>query len=173
MTIDVLALSMLAMSAFDAGNMRPVDEQHFLIHGKIIEINPVVMDEDQADDTQVIVYQDGEIYVAFNTNDEGEYLFNLPIGHNYEVVYGGEAYVNKKVTIDAKELPQKRKGYDVKLDMGVFQEYSDVDYSFLNDPVAQIFYDDDYGDLAFDEQYSMKQGKAMMKCFKEIAKKHK
>ena len=130
------------------------------------------MKEIDATDTRIIVYQEDEIYVAFNTDDQGKYKFNLPVGHMYRVVYGGDKYVNKEVFIDAHDIPMKRYGYNVVLDMGVVKEYEGVDFSFLAAPVALIAFDSAYGKMVFDESHSKKKGKEMLKCLKKITKLH-
>jgi hypothetical protein len=171
MTLEIITLTMAAMTTL-TGGLKPVDNEHFLIYGDIIEIDPVQMKENDAPDCQVVVYQDGEIYVAFNSNEEGKYVFNLPINHNYEIVYGGVDYVNKKIVIDAHNLAQSRYGHKVQLDMGIFKSYDGVDYSCLEQPVALMAFDSMYGKFSFDEKYSKKQSKAVYKCLKEIVKLH-
>lgn len=91
----------LCVAAAGLVGKKPIDTQHFLIHGNVYEIDPVQNAQYDANDTRVIVYKDGEIYVAFNTNDDGKYLFNLPIGENYTLEFGGDTYINKRITMDA------------------------------------------------------------------------
>ncbi len=173
MNVAILAYSMVALTTLSSGSTtKPLDNKHFLIHGEVIEIDPIGMEERDAVGTQIIVYQEGEIYVAFNTDEKGKYTFNLPVGYNYEVVYGGEKYVNKTVKGDGNNIPKKRYGYDVELDMGVFSRYEGVDYEFLESPVALIPFDSTNGKMIFDEDHSKKQGKAMHKCMKKIIKLH-
>lgn len=132
----------LALCVAAAGLMgkKPIDTQHFLIHGNVYEIDPVQNAQHEANDTRVIVYKDGEIYVAFNTDEEGEYLFNLPIGENYTLEFGGDTYVNKRIAIDATRLKEEKKGQAIELDLGLFRWHPGVDYGFLDAPVAKFQY---------------------------------
>ena len=176
MSINILAftiatLGVMAGNSSDSGTM-PVDNEHFLIYGEIIEMDPVAAQERDADGTQVIVYQDGEIYVTFNADEKGEYKFNLPVNHNYSVVYGGEDFVNKEILIDAYKLPKNKHGQNVQLDLGLLKDFEGVDYSFLNAPVALISYDELAGELSYDKKHYKRQSKAMYKCMKQILKMH-
>jgi hypothetical protein len=176
MSINILAFTIATLSVFtgtspDSGT-KPVDNKHFLIYGEIVEVDLIASKEVDGTGTQVVVYQDDEIYVAFNADETGKYKFNLPINHNYRVVYGGKDFVNKEILINAHELPKKKYGHNVKLDLGMFKNFDGVDYSFLAEPVALIAYDDIMGKLSFDEKYSKKQSKAMFKCMKQIVKMH-
>lgn len=177
MTLNIFAIAVATLGIMTGGSAdnsgtKPVDNKHFLIHGEIVEINPIESKEVDAAGAQVIVYQDDEIYVAFHADEKGKYKFNLPINHEYRVVYGGKDFVNKEISINAHELPRKKYGHDVQLDLGVFQNFEGVDYSFLAEPVALISYDDIMGKFSFDEKHSKKQSKAMYKCMKQIIKMH-
>jgi len=176
MSINILAfmiatLGIMAGTSSDSGTM-PVDNKHFLIYGEIIEMDPVAAQERDAGGTQVIVYQDDEIYVTFNADEKGGYKFNLPVNHNYSVVYGGDAFVNKEILIDAHKLPNKKYGQNVQLDLGLLKKFEGVDYSFLNAPVALISYDELVGKFSYDEKHYKKQSKAMYRCMKQILKMH-
>ncbi len=169
MTSTIFTLALAAMTAFSGGT-KPVDSNHFLLHGKILEIDLAAMQEIAVSNSQVIVMQDGEIYVAFNADDKGKYEFNLPVDHQYTIIYGSQNYVNKKVEINAYDLGKSRYGHDVKLDLGLFKSVEGVDFSFLEMPIAKIQFAPEYGKLAPDEEYSMRMAKQMRKCFKKIVK---
>ena len=171
LVFTIATLSIFASTSLDSGT-KPVDNEHFLIYGEIVEVDLIASKEVGGANIQVVIYQNEEIYVAFNADETGKYKFNLPINHNYRVVYGGNEYVNKEISINAHELPKKKYGYNVKLDLGMFKNFEGVDYSFLTQPVALISYDDELGELSSDEKYSKKQSKAMFKCMKQIIKMH-
>lgn len=130
----------LCVAAAGLVGKKPIDTQHFLIHGNVYEIDPVQNAQHKANDTRVIVYKAGEIYVAFNTNDDGKYLFNLPVGENYTLEFGGDTYVNKRITIDATRLKEEKKGQAMKLNLGLFRWHPGVDYRFLDTPVTKFQY---------------------------------
>jgi hypothetical protein len=150
--------------------VKPVDNKHFLIHGEVMYMDMEAGKEMPAEAALVTVIQDGEIYVAFNADEKGKYLFNLPINHTYEVFYGGNKYVNKSIAIDARNLSKKKIGHTVELNMGLFDHYAGVDYSFLQAPIAVFYFEPEFDQLIPDEVYSRKAGKQMNKCYKQIAK---
>jgi hypothetical protein len=150
--------------------IEPVDDKHFLIHGEVMFLDMKAGKEKAIEGAQVTVIQDGEIYVAFRSGEKGKYLFNLPIGHVYEVFYGGDQFVNKSIVIDARNLSKKKYGHTVELNMGLFGHYADIDHSFLQEPIALIYFEPEYDQLILDEVYFRKAGKKLNKCYKQIAR---
>jgi hypothetical protein len=131
--------------------LQPATPQHFLIHGSTVEQVYNSENVENAPQVQVIVHRDDEeYYCAFKTDERGEYEFNLPLGHRYEIVYGGSAFVNKKVVIDATQTPQAKKGHIVKMNMSLFKPMKDIDYSVLEKPLAEFKYDKSSKSLAPD-----------------------
>lgn len=114
--------------------------------------------------------QDDELYVAFNSDDNGKYEFNLPVDHNYTIIYGNQEFVIKTVEINAHDLSKSRYGHNVKLDLGLFKPVEGVDFSFLDEPIAKFQFEAEYGKIAPDEDYSFQMSKRMRKCFKKIIK---
>jgi hypothetical protein len=162
-------MAFVAITTFSGGT-KPVDSNHFLLHGKIMEINPTAMQESAVDNSQVIVMQDNELYVVFNSDEKGKYEFNLPVNHNYTIIYGSQSFVVKKVEINAHDLSKSRYGHNVKLDLGLFKSVEGVDFSFLEEPIAKFQFEPEFGKIAPDEDYSFQMSKRMRKCFKKIAK---
>ena len=74
----------------------PSTENHFHISGVIYHYDLVKGDELPAAHTQIVIYQNKELYVAFFGGADGLYSFYLPIGFEYEVWFGGSAFANKK-----------------------------------------------------------------------------
>ena len=169
MTATLLSMAFSAAVAL-TGSTRPVDNNHILIYGKVLEIIPQEMKEIPGESVQVMIYQEDELYVAFNTDDKGKYEFNLPVEHNYTIVFGTENYVAKRVTIDAHALSDRKTGHAVKLDMGIFKPVEGVDFSFLEAPIASFYFQQEVGQIAPDEDYSFKMAKQMRKCYKQILK---
>lgn len=169
MTTAVLSLAFSTLVAV-TGSTKPVDSNHFLLHGKVVEVDPSASRELPGKEIQVVVYQDSEIYVAFNTDSKGKYEFNLPVDHDYVVVFGTGDFVQKKVSIDSHELSRKKYGHTVKLDMGLFKPVSGVDFAFLEEPVAKFQFQSEFDRIAPDEDYGFKKAKEMRKCYKKILK---
>lgn len=160
----------VALSVLAAGGMlkeKPIDNQHFLIHGQVFELDPLENREHDAANTRVIVYEKGEIYVAFKTAEDGKYLFNLPVGRQYTLEYGGDDYVNKVVTIDASKLGEQKKPEILEMDMGLFRHFEGVDYTFLDAPVAKFRYMRDEGFEA-NAGHAIRMSEKTAKCMDSI-----
>ena len=152
-------------------NKDEVSGDHYLIKGTIIRINPIEETEEKASNVQVVVYQGPELFVAFFTGETGDYEFYLPIGHNYEVWYGGSAYVNKKVSIDATQFPKERKPRTIPLDIGLFRPIENVEFPTLNIPFVKIAYDLEYDQITPDMEYTTKKNMELEKIFKKLRKR--
>lgn len=132
-------------------NLRPIDEEHFLIHGDVVEQVYGSENRANAPNTRVIVYKNDEIYVAFKSDDRGEYIFNLPLGHKYELTYGGENFVNKRIEIDATDAKVRKKGYSLEMNMSLFRPVDEIDYTEMdNNPVVAFSYDQEIRDMVPD-----------------------
>lgn len=136
-----LVSSMLILGGSPAEDLEPVSNAHVLIHGFTVEKVFGSENEANAPDTRCIVYKDNEIYVAFKSNEKGEYVFNLPIGQKYELVFGGPDFVNKKVVLDARGcMPKKKEGHIVEMDMSLFRPVDGIDYSDMENPVVRWYF---------------------------------
>lgn len=146
---------------------KPIDNEHFLIYGSVLEVDPIENAQMEAIGTRVTVYEDGDIFVAFKTNEEGEFQFNLPVGGQYTLAFGGDDYVNKIVTIDAKTLGVEKRGESVEIDMGLFRNHAGADYTYLAAPVAKFRYHRDEG-FSANQVYANKMAMRTMQCLDDI-----
>lgn len=165
-----LSIGTLISLGFMLNPQNPVTNEHFVLHGMVYEVSLKTGDEHIAAGSQVIIYQEDEIYVAFNTDTYGEYLFNLPIGHSYEVVFGGDEYVNKRVMIDATECTKPRNGHDLHLNMGLFKAVNGADLTVFEAPVARFAYEVEEHDILPDMSFISKRQKEINKAMKKMSK---
>lgn len=168
-------LIILCSYTYKDANSRPVDKHHFLIHGNVIELSPEDMIENQISGTQIIVYQNDEIYVAFDTDEKGDYEFNLPNGYDYSIHYGTRAFVPKKIDINASEVYEKRDGHSLKLNVAVFKEVENVDYAVMDEPMSKFNFE--MGKRSFDidyeyAEYKLGQMRDLYKTMKKMKKKN-
>jgi len=162
----VSAAAMMTSSA-----LKPISNEYVLVHGNVKEIQ---LESDQTSDAssvRCVVYKDDEIYVAFKTDENGDYLFNLPVGENYEMVFGGDSYVNKRITLDVSELEAEKKGIAFKCDMRVFKSPGEVkQLAIFEKPVAIFSYNTGsrkvLPDLEYLDEHSFQVEKAMRKIAK-------
>lgn len=148
---SVILSAWLTTTAVADNSIRPIDEEHFIIYGDVVEQVYGSENRANAPGTRVIVYRDNEIYVAFKSDERGEYVFNLPLGHKYELSYGGDNFVNKRIEIDATEAKARKKGYSVEMNMSLFRPVEEVDYTEMDlNPVVAFSYDQEIRDMVPD-----------------------
>jgi hypothetical protein len=167
-TLLSLFLTALCLQA-EAKKIKPMPD-HFLLTGKIVEMDLVAGGDKECGNVQIVVYQGDEIFVAFYSEVNGAYEFNLPLGHSYEIWFGGSTYVNKKVYINARDLPPNKFGYEVELDMGLFRPVENVDFAPLHEPFVKIAYDEAFEALAVDMDYTILRSKELDKVIKKAKK---
>lgn len=170
MILNSIMLALLTIFPAESNEGDPVDNMHFLVHGKTIEI---LMNQDGdkvVGDVMMIMYQEEEIYAAIRSDEYGHYEFNLPVGHVYKLVYGGDEYVNKIIEIDASNLKVKTKGHKLKVDMGLFKPAPEVDYTVMKESVANFSYSDEYRKLIPDLDYSKDRSKEVFKVLRKTEK---
>lgn len=151
-----------------------VDDDHFRIQGKVYD-KPLAEagSSIEAAFCQIIVYQNKELFVAFFSGKDGSYEFNLPIGFDYEVMFGGSAFVNQKVQIDTKSMKQRSGGYDLDLDIELFRVLDGYEFSLLNEPFVKIGWDAQTEQLVQDEAYTLDRRRELEKLLKKIRKEKK
>lgn len=120
----------------------PIDDQHLVLYGTTVEMLYGSETEANAPAIRVLVYKEGELFTAFKSNEKGEYVFNLPIGDVYELHFGGESFVNKRVIIDTRALKEAKGGMrEVAMDIALFRPVESIDYAPMNDPVVLWYFD--------------------------------
>lgn len=120
----------------------PVDDNHLVIYGNVVEMLYGSGNEANAPGALVVVYKDNEIYSAFRSNDKGEYVFNLPLEEVYELHFGGDDFVNKRVVVDARKIATaKRAKREVAMDISLFRPVEQMDYSVMANPIVKWYYD--------------------------------
>jgi len=145
-------------------------ENHFHISGVLYHLDLLTGSEIPASHAQVVVYQNKELYVAFFGAADGLYSFYLPVGFEYEVWFGGSAFANKRVFINATQLPEEKKPRDVTLDVSLFRAVDGVDFSILQEPYVQIAYDAESDQMRMDNEYTRKRKIELDKAIKKAKK---
>ena len=103
--------------------------------------------------------------VVTASNGKYELLAEGPIGGNFQIVYSKPGFVTKKVALNGTKMSEAitPSGSDYPLpllDMVLFTERPNVDFSFLNsEPVATFFWDESTLVLDFDRTASAKTKK--------------
>ena len=145
-------------------------ENHYLISGVMYNYDIASGKETPAANVQIVIYQNRELYVAFFGGADGAYSFYLPVGFDYDVSFGGSAYVNKKVHVDATQFPEERKPREILLDMSLFHPVDGADFSVLEQPFVNIQYDPEADQIRPDESYTAKRKAELEKALKKARK---
>ncbi len=168
--LTAVFLNLAAQAQFRKTNKANSLGDHYMINGIIYNYDIASDKETPAAHVQVVVYQNHELYVAFFGGADGSYSFYLPIGYEYEVWFGGSAYVNKKIIIEATQFPEERQPQAVLFDLSLFRNVDGADFSVLNDPYGKIIYDPELDEIRPDEDYSVKPHAELDKAIKKAKK---
>lgn len=132
-TTSFLVLSALFGGGGD-GRLRPCDEDHALLHGRLVEIQYGSELHGIAPDVLAAVYRDGELFSAFRSDRKGDFMFNLPVGWEYLISFGGDDFVNRKVQVDLRNMaPGACREPVVFQEMSLFKPVAGIDYSELDE----------------------------------------
>jgi len=161
----------LSMPAIAQSDKKYNDADHFLLKGSVYEIDHLEDTEGKAKSVPVVIFQDDEIYVAFNTGQtNGVYEFYLPINHEYNICYGGDTYVNKIVNVDSKQFPSEKKPRTVKLNVGLFRPIDGYAFEMMKDPFVKVKYNVEMDTIEPDMEYTEGKTDQVMKYFRKIKK---
>lgn len=168
--MKTLTLLFTVLFALPLWAKKEMHADKFVIHGHIFEINILEGTETEASNTLIVIYQDREIYASFHGDEKGGYEFVLPIGHEYELWYGGKEFVNKKVYVDARSMPKKSSGYECNIDMGLFRPMQNVEFHCLVDHYVKVRFDAEYRQLIPDYEYSEFKAREVEKAMRRAKK---
>lgn len=165
----LISILLLLLFRFDASayNRKACDENHFLVYGNVYEYDPFLKGEKLVSFVQIVVYQDNEIFVAFYTDKNGMYQFNLPIGHEYELWYGGSKFVNKICRVNANDCPVRKTGNDLDMDVGLFKHIDGCDFTMLNEPFILVTFDKEMNRLVPDLDFIDDRSRELDKVFRK------
>lgn len=175
MRLFLIILSMVLLNLTSFAQLRKTNkptslENHYLISGIIYNYDLITDKETPAANVQIVIYQNKELYVAFFGGEDGAYSFYLPIGFEYEVAFGGSAFVNKKVLVDARQFPEERKPREILFDISLFRNVEGADFTTLNEPYGKIMYDPETDMIRPDEAFSSRKKIELEKELKKAKK---
>jgi hypothetical protein len=165
-----MSLLIFSWSSQAQKNQKEKNYDLFILTGKVVEADIFSSAQKPASEVQVVIYQNREIYVAFYTMKNGDYEFHLPFGFEYEVWFGGSAFVNKKVYVDARGIKPGRGESEIILDIGLFRPMDNYSFEVLNEPYVKFAWDPDYKQFAPQMDYTDQKAKELEKILKKIRK---
>ena len=115
--------------------------------GNYLYLNGLISDMDIASGSekplpysQIVIFQNNELYVSFYGGKDGSYSFFLPLGFEYEIRYGNSTFVNKKLALDATQIDEDDKPRNIRMDVVLFKPVEGADFSILNEPYARLIF---------------------------------
>lgn len=101
---------------------------------------------------EVVVYQDGVEYDRMTTDARASYSFELPLRHDYVFSYEFDGYGNKRIQVDASNVPLEdlKGGFNLDLDMTLFTLVEGFDVTILEEPYGKASFDSQRNTVAFD-----------------------
>ncbi|NND93594.1 MAG: hypothetical protein HKN45_01945 [Flavobacteriales bacterium] len=120
----------------------------------------------------VRVTQNGSNFDSQSTSSSGKYEYFLPLDNDYTLIFEKSGYVSKKIRIDTRNIPEedRRGGFSMNPDMSLFEEFENVDFAVLNEPIGLGKYDPTRGNIEFDMEYTSRVQAEIMRLMREVEK---
>ncbi|MFQ5334623.1 MAG: hypothetical protein ACE5DN_00970 [Flavobacteriales bacterium] len=120
---------------------------------------------------KVQVFQDGNSFDQLTTSSYGKFYFELPLDHNYLLIYSKPGYVTKRINIDTRGIPEKiaKNGFSYGgWEVDIFSEVEGLDVSILQKPVAKMSYSSSVGNFDYDKEYTKSIQDELTRMQKEL-----
>lgn len=127
------------------------------------------------DKVTVSVRQDGKDFDSFTTTSNGKYGFNLPLGHQYIIVFAADNFVRKKIEINTKGIPPEDMagGFKLNMDMTLFAYQEGFSETIMDKPLGKAQFDPIRNSVEFDYEYTGRMQKEIADEFKRLEKMEK
>lgn len=154
----------------DAQDDQKIKGDYFLVRGALTRVDFPNKNVEVAPYTQVVVYQDDDLYVTFFADESGGYSFYLPISKTYSLQFGGSAYINKKIQIDATQLSKERRPRELQLNVELFREIDGVEFPMMAEFWQVFKYSPEADELVNDNVYANRKKLELEKLAKKLRK---
>jgi hypothetical protein len=143
-----------------------------------VSIFGVVRDHDDSkkiSGVKINILEDNVNYNSVSSNSSGKYEFVIGFDHVYKIIYTYPNYVTKYLTVDTRYVPEDEKagGYEMNIDMTLFQEIEGLDVSILENPIGKAQFDVNEGRMGWDMDYTRQMQAQLNALMKEHDKKLK
>lgn len=128
------------------------------------------------DGVTVSLYESGSKVSSQKTSGNGKFDFDLDYDKIYKFKFEKPGFVTKKLEVDTRNIPpaEKERGEFIRpIDMTLFEDIEDVDFSVLEEPIGKFAYDYQMNDILHDEKHTKQMKKKLDKMFKELDDKQK
>ncbi len=108
--------------------------------------------KDRLDNVTVSVLRGGEAFDEIEVDRNGKYFLDLPLRHDYMLVFSAEGLVAKRVAINSANTPEGElpDGFMFDLDMSLFDMMEGFDESIMETPIGIASFVDRSGRIQFD-----------------------
>ena len=108
--------------------------------------------KDRLENVTVSVLQDGEAFDEIQVDRNGKYYLDLPLRHDYVIVFSSDGMISKRVAINSAQTPEDElnDGFMFDLDMSLFDSIEGFDESITETPIGIASFDDRSGRIQFD-----------------------
>ena len=112
---------------------------------------------------KIELFQDGKLIQTKVTSSNGKYSISGELEHTYIIKFSKAGYVSKKIEFVLKGIQEEDPLERMKLDMTLFEDHPDVDFSAVESvPYGKGKFDPKIGDVVFDDKYNSKAKKKLM-----------
>lgn len=144
------------------------------VHGVVSD----AMTSSKLADVKVTVKKDGANHNTYTTRANGKYEFYLVCGHNYEFIFSRTGYVDRKIVINSKNIPQEAIGAGIIMptDMSMYAitpAMEGADLSVFDKPIGIAAYDPVQKDLVWDFNHTNKVKAEIFAFIRDMEKKGK
>ncbi len=145
----------------------------FLVAQEEVLIRGQVKDQEtmkKLDNVTVTVFKNGTQFDVIETGGSGKYEIRLPLGFTYDIKFSKDAFVQKIVRIDTRNIPEEDRAGGFQLDLpGVLFKYVEsFNTDILKEPVGKIFFSSQENSLEFDIPYAEKMKDKITAEFKRL-----
>jgi hypothetical protein len=121
------------------------------------------------EDVLVTIYKNGGKLQEVKSNANGKYEFTLDYGADYKIVYSRGGWVSKNYTVDTRNVPEEQRvgGEGMNVEMTMFQELPDMDFSILQQPIGKAKYTPEKSGLDWDWEYTASVQNEVNRLIKE------
>ena len=121
-----------------------------------VDIDGGVKDEDTKDaleGAKIEIIKDGATAKTLYANDRGKFDCLLEQNILYTVRVSASGYVAKLITVNTKNVPSDlgmKQNFKVIMQVRLFKEVPNVDFSILEKPIGNIFFDNNEKNFNYD-----------------------
>lgn len=167
---NIAILLIIILSPFVSHADKRNPKKYFEFTGQVLEVNLKNEKEKAVKNATITVYQNNELYVYFETSENGSFDFNLPVGYDYIIEFGGQRMIPKKIEIDSRKCPKSMDATKIDFDVVLFENLGYETIQCLEKPIAYYAYDPGFKTLIPNDDYTFDRATLLKKELRKIRK---